>query len=151
MLRRALGPISNLPTPLLPPCLPPCAVICWSNPLSRATSSQILWEVKGHTNCELFSEVTRTRAFYSFLNLEQTELGDVVFPCRTRDIDFLSQKKKKEEDGQQKADQSGPSADDSNKNARIKKKNLLDRLCFHCIRMGVATHTSQPSACVSVA
>lgn len=108
MLRRALGPISNLPTPLLPPCLPPFAVICWSNPLSRATSSQILWEVKGHTNCELFSEVTRMRAFYSFLNLEETELGDVVFLCRTRHTDFLSQKKK-EEDGQQKMVQSGPS------------------------------------------
>lgn len=50
------------------------------------------------------------RAFYSFLNLEETELGDVVVLCRTRHADFLSQKKKKkEEDGQQKMDQSGPS------------------------------------------
>lgn len=98
---------THTPSPTLPP---PCAIICWSNPLSRATSSQILWEVKGHTNCELFSEVTRMRAFYSFLNLEETELGAVVFLCRIRHTDFLSQKKttKKKEDGQRKMDQSGP-------------------------------------------
>lgn len=97
MQRRALGPISNLPTPLLPHCLLPCAVICWSNPLSRAASSQILWEVKGHTNRETFLG-SHAHAFYSFFNLEETELRHVVFPSS----DSSSSKAEHAEDGSER-------------------------------------------------
>lgn len=70
------------------------------------------------------------RAFYSFLNLEETELGDVFFLCQTAHADLLSQKKKKKEgDGQQKMDQSGPSLQTTAIRMHEKKCS------FHCIRM----------------